>query len=561
MAGPLVDAVALTEAGRVVDVRLVLEGGKTWSLAGRRGPAAEEARARAVIEDCGTTGLPVFLGAGLGVALGACRAAGLPVVVVDGEAPIEAATGARAALAGDPDVLWLDAPEATAVAEAAHAFAASRGRSRLHVVPHAVYRRLDPETYGRLAAVLSPPKRPSRPLFRHTRPRVLCLTSKLFLVGEVTRACARLGAPCHYLETGETPLDRDAYVALIRETLAAFDPDFVLTVNHLGLDREGVLLELLEAAGIPLASWFVDSPELILPLYRPAVSRSTLLFTWDADTVEPLAARGCPHVHFLPLATDETRFCPPDAFSADHPWRARVSFVGNSMVSKTATRLALADPPPRLAAAFAAVADGFATAPERLVSEYLAASRPELFVDYRAIPTVERRLAFETAVIWECTRRDRLERIAGLLPFGPTIVGDPGWLSALPGEGRSWRRLPELAYYDELPRFYPLSDVNTNVTSAQMKGAVNQRVFDVPACGAFVLTDARRQLEALFEPGREMAVYRTGEELVELTARYLADAAARRTLAAAGRRRVLAEHTYPRRLETLFDVMRQTFGA
>jgi len=94
-----------------------------------------------------------------------------------------------------------------------------------------------------------------------------------------------------------------------------------------------------------------------------------------------------------------------------------------------------------------------------------------------------------------------------------------------------------------------------------MKGAVNQRVFDVPACGAFVLTDARRQLENLFEPGREMAVYETAEELVALTGRYLADAPARQALAQAGRRRVLAEHTYPRRLETLFAVMRRTFGA
>jgi spore maturation protein CgeB len=563
MAGPLVDAVAVTEAGRLVDVRLALAGGKTWSLAGRRGPAAEAEQAEAVIERCGATGLPVFLGAGLGVGIARCRAAGLPVAVVDREEAIAAATRVREALEADAqtgDVRFFDAPGLAEVADAVRAFAKSRGRSELHLVAQAVYRRLDPDYYGRLATRLSRPAIPSRPLFRQALPRVLCLTSKLFLVGEVTRACERLGAPCRYLETGETPLDRETYVALVREALDGFAPDFVLTINHLGLDREGVLLDLLERAGIPLASWFVDSPELILPLYLPAVSASTVLFTWDADTVEPLKARGCPQVHSLPLATDETRFAPPAVLPDTHPWRARVSFVGNSMLGKTASRLALADPPSRLGAAFAAVADGFAKAPERLVADYLARARPELFADYLSIPTVARRLAFETAVIWECTRRDRAQRIAGLLPFAPTIVGDDGWLATLPGEGTAWRRLPELAYYDELPRFYPLSDVNSNVTSAQMKGAVNQRVFDVPACGAFVLTDARRQLEDLFEPGREMAVYRTAEELVELTGRYLADAAARRTLAEAGRRRVLAEHTYPRRLQTLFAVMRQSFG-
>ena len=552
-------AIPLYAAGRLVDVRLEVSG-KTWCLAGRRGPAAEEALADAVLAQCGQAGLPVFLGAGLGIALERCRAAGVPVAVADRETAIAAATGTRGRLAEDPDVLWLDDPEPAAVAAAVRGFAAEKSRSALHVVSHPVYRRLDPGYYVRLAGLLSRPSLPARPLFQKRLPRVLCLTSKLFLVGEATRACERLGAPCRYLETGES-LDKDAFVAMLRQAVEGFRPDFILTVNHMGVDHGGVLLELLEAWGLPLASWFVDSPELILPLYVPAVGRNTVLFTWDEDTVAPLVARGCPHVHYLPLATDETRFYPRrDLPVGEHPWRARISFVGNSMVEKTALRLAAADPPAALVASFAAVAAAFAASSHRMVADYLAAERPELFAAYASIPTVARRLAYETAVIWEGTRRDRAARLARLLPFSPVIVGDAGWLATFPGEGKIWRRIPELAYYNQLPLFYPLSDINCNVTSLQMKGAVNQRVFDVPACRAFVLTDERRQLERLFEPGREVAVYHGAEELAELAARYLADPEARQAMAAAGHKRVLAEHTYPRRLETLFAVMRQTFG-
>lgn len=552
-------ATPLYAAGRLVDVRLDI-GGKTWRLAGRRGPDGESALAEDILVQCGATALPVFLGAGLGVAVDRCREAGLPVAVVDLQAAIAAATGSRDRLSDDPDVLWCDDTDPQDAAAAVRAYAADKGRTRLHVVVHPVARRLDPDYYDRLAALLATPRPAHRPLFQKTLPRVLCLTSKLFLVGEATRACERLGAPCRYLETGES-CDKDAFVAMMRQAVEGFEPDFVLTVNHMGVDHGGVLLELLADWGLPLASWFVDSPELILPLYLPAVNGKTVLFTWDEDTVAPLLARGCPHVHYLPLATDETRFYPRrDLPQGAHPWRAAVSFVGNSMVEKTALRLAAADPPDILREAFPQVATGFAASPHRMVADYLAAERPELFAAYAAIPTVPRRLAYETAVIWEATRRDRAERLAALLPFAPVIVGDPGWLTTFPGEGAVWRRVPELAYYDQLPLFYPLSVVNANVTSLQMKGAVNQRVFDVPACRSFLLTDHRRQLERLFEPGREVAVYRDTGELVELTARYLADAEARRRIATAGHQRVLAEHTYPKRLETLFAVMRQTFG-
>ena len=545
-------AEAVTADGRLVDVRLD-HGGKTWTLCGRAGLAAEIGRAEAALA---SGALPVFFGAGLGAGLARCREAGLPVAVVDLDADIAELTGAAARQADDPGLCWIDDPDPKRAADAVRAFAAASGFSALHLSLQPVQRRLHPDYVAALAAALSGP--PVSPRFAAALPRVLCLTSKLFLLGEVVAACARLGAPCRYLETGET-LDRDAFVALVREAVGAFRPDFVLTVNHLGVDRQGVLLELVESLRLPLASWFVDSPELILPLYRPAANRETVLFTWDIDSIPPLLAAGFPQVHYLPLAADETRFCPRPLLPADHPWRARVSFVGNSMVRKTALRLAAAAPPPELAAAFGELADSFGACRTRTVAAHLAEARPDLAPALAGLGP-ERGLAFETAVIWEATRRYRNARVHKLMPWRPLLVGDPGWNETFPGQGRDWRYLPELAYYDQLPDFYPLSEINFNATSQQMKGAVNQRVFDVPACRAFLLTDARGQMERLFEPGREVAVYDDPQEIPELVARYLADARARERLAAAGHRRLLAEHTYPRRMEQLFAVMRAVFG-
>jgi spore maturation protein CgeB len=120
--------------------------------------------------------------------------------------------------------------------------------------------------------------------------------------------------------------------------------------------------------------------------------------------------------------------------------------------------------------------------------------------------------------------------------------------------------LPRLDYYADLPRFYPMSRISLNCTSRQMKGAVNQRVFDVPASGGFVLTDRREQLEGLFEPGREVLVYDGPEEIPGLVERLLADDPLRREVSRAARARILAGHTYEHRLAELARIMRETFA-
>ena len=172
--------------------------------------------------------------------------------------------------------------------------------------------------------------------------------------------------------------------------------------------------------------------------------------------------------------------------------------------------------------------------------------------------TDEHKLSFEALITWVSTRSYRLSCVRELLPFRPLIVGDKGWHELL-GKGE-WRYLPSLDYYKDLPAFYPMSRVAFNCTSRQMKGAVNQRVFDVPACGGFVLTDYREQMEALFEPDSEIVFYKSRSEIGPKLKRWLTDDAGREKITAAARKRIMAEHTYEHRLTVLLEKMRQTFG-
>jgi len=93
-----------------------------------------------------------------------------------------------------------------------------------------------------------------------------------------------------------------------------------------------------------------------------------------------------------------------------------------------------------------------------------------------------------------------------------------------------------------------------------MRNAVNQRVFDVPAAGKFLLTDYKSQLEALMDVGKEVVCYREKEEIPELARFYLTHDSLREKIAQRGRKRVLADHTYTRRVAELCAHMRKYFS-
>lgn len=396
-----------------------------------------------------------------------------------------------------------------------------------------------------------------RPTFRDRQPRILLLTSQYFLIGELKAACDRLGIEHMLLDLGTREMDLDDFVSLMASTLNSFRPDFVLTVNHLGVDREGVLASILSKYNVPLASWFVDNPHLILGAYQNLHGARTAIFTWDNDTVESLKDMGFSTVFHLPLGADPSRLVAHRTEPVEE-WRADISFVGNSMLEKTLRRLQASIPTQRLVEGGLMVAQAFGASDERCAGRFLKRRFPELRDEFEALGSVERKQAFETFITWQSTLMYRLDCVLRILDFNPLIVGDKGWNELLK-DRTGWRYHPELSYYEDLPDFYPLSKINFNCTSQQMKGAVNQRVFDVPCCNAFLLTDYRRQMEELFEPETEIVYYEHPDQIPGLVDIYLNDPDKRKAVSEAARKRVLAEHTYDHRMATLVEAMRQTF--
>ncbi|WGR97416.1 glycosyltransferase [Bradyrhizobium sp. ISRA443] len=77
--------------------------------------------------------------------------------------------------------------------------------------------------------------------------------------------------------------------------------------------------------------------------------------------------------------------------------------------------------------------------------------------------------------------------------------------------------------------------------------AGNMRLFEATGVGTFLLTDFKDNLHTLFEPDREVAVWRTVEDCLKTVERYLDDAGGRTAIAKAGHAKTLGEHTYRHR--------------
>lgn len=107
---------------------------------------------------------------------------------------------------------------------------------------------------------------------------------------------------------------------------------------------------------------------------------------------------------------------------------------------------------------------------------------------------------------------------------------------------------------NHLIRFYQRHQAVLNVRNeANVEHGLNQRSFEPLACGALVLNDDLPDLPLCFDPGREILVYRDADELNVLAERVRRDRAFAVGVAEAGRRRVLAEHTYGHRVRVILN--------
>ena len=135
-----------------------------------------------------------------------------------------------------------------------------------------------------------------------------------------------------------------------------------------------------------------------------------------------------------------------------------------------------------------------------------------------------------------------------LTVWGPPV---PTWMR---GFSQGIESLPFVANEDKVRAFRSCKIVLNTTHPAEVEGT-NVRTFEAAAANAFQLVNYRSALHQLFDVETELATFRTADELAEKVTYYLPREEERRRMAELAQQRVLREHTYEQRLNTMLSIV------
>jgi spore maturation protein CgeB len=336
----------------------------------------------------------------------------------------------------------------------------------------------------------------------------------------------------------------------IERTVRSFDPRFLFAVNY----THG-LVELSHKLGVPLLCWEVDpAADRLRPPRTP--SESAYIFTYRRLHVDDFKGVGFKNVEYLPLASDPGRRSPPDLSAEDRErYGAPLSFVGSSMVGQAASfrQIFLQQYKAYRDEAPEAIQEG-----NVLLEQILSTQRRD-FSTCRIRELLEQhfsefirslsRSGFShdpyMLVAEIAAAEKRINYISNLARLGVKVWGDEGWKVT---ERFGVKLMGRAGHFQEINKIYGASLVNVDINRLYQPDIVTMRIFDIMACGGFVLAEQSDALKELFAIGKEVEVYSTLAELISKATYYLQHSDEAAKIASAGREAVLRDHTIRERV-------------
>ncbi|CAA7603186.1 Methyltransferase domain protein [Acididesulfobacillus acetoxydans] len=330
--------------------------------------------------------------------------------------------------------------------------------------------------------------------------------------------------------------------------LVNFYPDFALAYGSSGFVPLAESF-LFRSAKIPLVSLYFDNPFFLMSesIIREIRNFPEYYYTliWDSRLLGIAHDLKIPHVFPIALAADPNLFYP----SAGSTLVSSLAFVGG--ITGTAPNLGNSTSSQFLREVLRMKLKQLAL-PTLSICEELF-DRPE----YRGIQELYRN---EPMRFWHevylplhtagssLTRRFVLD---SLRRFPLDLYGPGKWSS----DNLTFH--PPVPYGFELAEVYQKHAINLNISSLQLETSVNNRIFDIPAAGGFLLTDYKDDLTEIFPDHWREITYKNPAELEKRSEYYLSREKERREISADLRDIILTQHTYLHRakqiLETVFS--------
>ncbi len=311
----------------------------------------------------------------------------------------------------------------------------------------------------------------------------------------------------------------------------------------------------------PVLTWFIDSPERIHEGLRRH-KENEQVFIPDETYLEGLGRQpglSTDRVHYLQLGST------PDIVDDEgiddemlDRYRAEISFVGTFFSIRPLTLLLTGMTKPMSQKLIALAEDhleNYHTPMSELIEKH--------GLNLEAIPGVGGSLDeyLLRAVDDYQSSINRLNYLEAVADCGLKIYGNIAWADAAI---RSLKLLNAYQFREaqpqELKYIYRASKVLLNICHVQAQTAVPLRIFDIVGSGGFLLSEHRADLTRILKEDEECAVFRTPEELREKSVYYLENEEARRSIAAAARKRIREEHMVSHRVTAMLETITTSVG-
>ena len=322
-------------------------------------------------------------------------------------------------------------------------------------------------------------------------------------------------------------------------------PDILLWMNRNSLSPIGK--KFLDDLPITKVIWYLDNPERV-KVSREELEATDVVFCFDQSYLPLLRELGARSAHTL---HNPAGLLPVVRLNEEQPSRKgpEVGFVGALAAYRfQPVREFWLQRDPEFVRILDGIVDDYLTDPSVSLAERYNKSAAAERLPYSGFPVLylEERTTY-------LRRYDFLQAIKDmdLTTYGAREWAEPEMAKELvPCYGGYAPR-----YLEDLPQLYYDTKININLFHVQCIDCPNPRIFDVLACGGFLLTEYRPSLEEYFENGVELCWFKTREELAELVAYYREHPDEREEIAHRGQEKALSSHSAKNRMSTLMDIL------
>ncbi|WP_022773642.1 CgeB family protein [Butyrivibrio sp. AE2015] len=350
-----------------------------------------------------------------------------------------------------------------------------------------------------------------------------------------------------YLFKGKDVYSNEEFASLFEQRFAEQQYDLVFSTNFYP-----IIATVCHEHQVPYIAWTYDTPMNVLPCEQMQYD-TNFIFLFDRIEVQKYKRLGYDRFWHMPLGVNTVKY---EKVSAQQKFSSNISFMGKLYKSsigliKTGLSGDLLQYIDKLVDTQSKILDKYIV--DELITEPIIES---INSEYRSIGydlTVNKE-QLSYAITEYVTYLDRISLLE--------VMGRRYDVHLYTYEaGETEKRLLKdvhihgpLDYTSEMPALFKSSKINLNWSLRAAQSAIPLRALDILGCGGFLLSNAQPELEECFENGKEVVLFHSIDEAVDLAGYYLQHDEERQQIAAAGLKKVQNDFKYTDRLKKMISV-------